>query len=667
MSGSTWPAARGLWSGSWTAREPKSGPVRYPNARYVGIPGPPSIRPCVQESMDSLLDPVRAISTVLVIAVGSYAYLLALLGRRAMAPPPADQPRLFFEVLVPCLNEAQVIAGTLESLSALRGRFHISVLDDASDDGSPAIVSGFPAWMVTLVARQGRDARVGKGAALNHGYREVLRARTDALYGSENVIVVVFDADSRVPSDFLERVTPYFSDPGVVGVQSAVRMYNAGRNRLTFWQSLEFIVWARIFSRAKDILGSATLGGNGQCVRLSALMSLGAGPWQPSLTEDLDLSLRLILSRGRIRFCGDTYVAQEAVPSVRQLIRQRARWVQGHLVSWQHLPAILRSRAPLQVRLDLVVFLLLPAGLVPVAVTSIDGWLTFLTSLGTLSLQTLFIWYVLAFVSAPLTAWALVRDGEVDRRRAIGHAHVFLAYSTFWMIAVGRAVWSIIRGDRSWAKTSRNQPSRVQGESTREQQKTLDAGDTSSVRRAGLGHLRGLRSIGSIADIALVASTTLVLIAAAVVWGTYQKVTSAGAQVFPGGVAESTGRPISNPAGAGFVGIGGSPEPNGTTAKATPSPSVVVTPALTGGPSAAPTLTSGPSVDGIIARFPELTACPGENGCYIYVVRPGDNFVSIVNYYQVAYADVLRMNPSRVDPAQLRPGDEIRIPTPRRN
>lgn len=84
-------------------------------------------------------------------------------------------------------------------------------------------------------------------------------------------------------------------------------------------------------------------------------------------------------------------------------------------------------------------------------------------------------------------------------------------------------------------------------------------------------------------------------------------------------------------------------------------------------PSAAPTLTSGPSADGIIARFPELTACPEENGCYIYVVRPGDNFVSIVNYYEVAYAAVLRMNPSLVDPAHLRPGDEIRIPTPRRN
>ena len=91
-----------------------------------------------------------------------------------------------------------MIGTTLESLSALRGRSHIAVLDDASDDGTPAVVNGFPAWKVTLVQRGGWDARVGKGAALNHGYRDVLRWRIDYLYGPENVIVVVFDADSQI-------------------------------------------------------------------------------------------------------------------------------------------------------------------------------------------------------------------------------------------------------------------------------------------------------------------------------------------------------------------------------------------------------------------------------------------------------------------------------------
>jgi hypothetical protein len=496
----------------------------------------------------------------------------------------------------------------------------------------------------------------------------VLTWGADSLYGLENVIVVVFDSDSRIPSDFLERVTPYFADPSVVGVQSAVRMYNAGRNWLTFWQDLEFVVWARIFSRAKDRLGSATLGGNGQCVRLSALMALGAAPWRPSLTEDLDLSLRLILNGGRIRFCGDAYVAQEAVTHVPQLIRQRARWIQGHLVTWEHLPAVLRSSAPLRVRLDLAVLLVLPAGLVPLALATVGGWQTFLASLGSLSLEPLLVWYVLAFASAPLTVWALIREGELDRRRAILQAHLFLAYSTFWMVAAARAVWSIIRGDRAWAKTSRNPASVAQAEQREIRHET----DRSPVGQARLGHVRGLGSLGSLAAIAIVASSTLVLVAAAVVSGTYEEVTNEGAHSFLGGVEGITGRPPETSGGLAFVGIGASPEPTETIGSPSASPSAAVAPAPTGSPTPTPTQipvpkqTPGPLAKSITARFPELRACPWQSGCYIYVVRAGNNFFSIVNYFRVDYDTVLRMNPSLGNPARIRPGDEIRIPTPRR-
>ena len=438
---------------------------------------------------------------------------------------------LCFILLVPCLNEARVIGPTLESLCALRGRHHVAVLDDASDDGTPDVVGRFPPWMVTLVERRGADSRVGKGAALNQGYRELLRWRVDDLYGPENVIVVVFDADARVPTDFLERMTPYFSDPAVVGVQSAVRMYNADRSRLTFWQNLEFVVWARVFSRAKDLIGSATLGGNGQCVRLSALIPLGDAPWRPSLTEDLDLSLRLILDGGRIRFCGDVYVAQEAVLRVSQLIRQRARWIHGHLVTWQHLPAIVRSAAPLRVRLDLVAFLLLPAALVPLALASIAGWWVLVSSLGALSLEVLLVWYVLAFLSVPLTVWALIRGGEVHRGKAIVQAHLYVVYSMLWMVAAWDAVWSIIRGDDAWAKTSRVRDVAIQPSSAIEPFGTSNQRVGPPGKRVHRGREPGLRVVGAVAAIALVATSTLVLIAAAYLAATtYAEVVSASAQ-----------------------------------------------------------------------------------------------------------------------------------------
>ena len=122
----------------------------------------------------------------------------------------------------------------------------------------------------------------------------------------------------------------------------------------------------------------------------------GHSPVASSLTEDLDLSLRLIAAGGRIRFTDSTFVAQEAVAGIRQLIRQRARWVQGHLVAWEHVGPIQRAHIPLRVRLDLTTFLLLPAALAPIALATVQGWRVFLETLGTQSVAALVGWYLFA-------------------------------------------------------------------------------------------------------------------------------------------------------------------------------------------------------------------------------------------------------------------------------
>jgi cellulose synthase/poly-beta-1,6-N-acetylglucosamine synthase-like glycosyltransferase len=162
----------------------------------------------------------------------------------------------------------------------------------------------------------------------------------------------------------------------------------------------------------------------------------------------------LLIRGGRIRFAGATYVAQEAVAGMRQLVRQRARWVQGHLVAWEHLGEILRSGARFRVRLDLTIFLLLPVALVPVALATVKGWQVFVSSLNQQSMGALLAWYAFAFASAPLTIWVLTATGT-PARRAVVQAHLFLIYGFFWVIAAFGAIWAIMRGDRSWAKTSR--------------------------------------------------------------------------------------------------------------------------------------------------------------------------------------------------------------------
>jgi 1,2-diacylglycerol 3-beta-glucosyltransferase len=284
--------------------------------------------------------------------------------------------------------------------------------------------------------------------------------------------MVVFDADTNVEPHFLRAVAPYFRDPTVAGVQSAVRMYNADQKILTLWQHLEFAVWGKVFCKAKDRLGSMTLGGNGQCVRFSALSSLGDEPWQTSsLTEDLDLSLRLLSKEWRVRFCSSVAVWQEAVPRLGALVRQRSRWLQGHVVCWQHLPALLRSRLPVCARLELLLFLLLPMVFLPIGLTSIANWLHVLFSLfvgdwnywnydgdwdywNTVSLLT---WYVLGFGMAPLVVVAWQQIDRPPLWRLLLHSHFFSLYSFVWFAASARVYLQVLLGRHAWFKTSRRE------------------------------------------------------------------------------------------------------------------------------------------------------------------------------------------------------------------
>jgi hypothetical protein len=102
------------------------------------------------------------------------------------------------------------------------------------------------------------------------------------------------------------------------------------------------------------------------------------------------------------------------------------------------------------------------------------------------------------------------------------------------------------------------------------------------------------------------------------------------------------------------------------TPSATPSPSPTPTP--TPPPTATPRATARPTSTGdpILARFPELRRCANRSDCYVYVVEPGNNLYSIANYYRVSYDRVLAMNPNITNPANIHPGDPIRLPTPQR-
>lgn len=92
------------------------------------------------------------------------------------------------------------------------------------------------------------------------------------------------------------------------------------------------------------------------------------------------------------------------------------------------------------------------------------------------------------------------------------------------------------------------------------------------------------------------------------------------------------------------------PVPTSTPPPPTPAPTPVVTP------------TPAPTSD----RYALLDPCPGTPDCWIYTVRSGDNFASIANYFGHSVTTLRQMNPWITDPANIRAGDQIRMPPPTR-
>ncbi|ANW21453.1 glycosyltransferase family 2 protein [Streptomyces clavuligerus] len=410
-------------------------------------------------------DPLIWASILLIVLAGTYNFGLFLLSRRKvpLAPPSGEQR--FYVFLLACLNEEMVLGDSLARITELPAENCVAlVIDDASDDRTAEIARAADPDRVWLHQRHLPDARRGKGAALNDGVR-LLRA--SGLLGGrdpQDVIICVVDADGRLDRHVIEAVDPFFNDPSTGATQIGVRMYNREKGLLARLQDMEFVVYGDVFQSARRFIGSVGMGGNGQFMRLSALDSLGENPWSDSLTEDLDLGVRLIAKGWTNQYCPTAAVSQQAVLDVRRLVRQRSRWFQGHLQSADLAPLILRD-VPGRAAMDLIYHLSSP---VLILLTSLLPLSFLVAVLGTVAGSVArgepmvdVMWFAGPYVLSFTVAWIY---GFVYRQRErtlrplqaalLGHAFVFYGY--IWFAAGWMGVWRTVTGKTTWLKTARS-------------------------------------------------------------------------------------------------------------------------------------------------------------------------------------------------------------------
>ncbi|MDJ0730631.1 MAG: glycosyltransferase family 2 protein [Crocosphaera sp.] len=265
-------------------------------------------------------------------------------------------------LLVAAKNEEAVIGKLVQQLCNLdypTEKYDLWIVDDHSTDQTPEILDRLSQQYPQLnVIHRPAGAQGGKSGALNGVFPK-----------TQGDIIAVFDADAKVSPDLLKRVIPLFNQKDIGAVQVRKQIANKPLNFWTKGQAAEMALDSFFQQKRIALGGIGELRGNGQFVRRSALISCGG--WnEQTITDDLDLTMRLHLDNWKIGFLNHPAVEEEGVTTAKALWHQRNRWAEGgyqrYLDYWRF---IVNQPMGLGKKFDLISFILmqylLPTAAIP--------------------------------------------------------------------------------------------------------------------------------------------------------------------------------------------------------------------------------------------------------------------------------------------------------------
>lgn len=352
-----------------------------------------------------------------------------------------------FSIIVPTKNEEAVIGRCLTALMNLdypKDKMDIIVVDGNSSDSTGKICMEFskehPQNIKFIVEKESR----GKPAALNLAMTYVT-----------GEIVGTFDADSVPERDSLQKVASYLTDKHIMALQGKTTSLNEKTNILTRVAAQEEKAWYQALLTGRERMQLfVPLNGSCQFIRRSVLEELGG--WdESSLTEDIELAVRLVEKKYLIKYAPDVCSGQETTSNLGGLIKQRVRWYRGYMetsLKYGRLLDNINKRT-----LDAEISLLGPYMMV-VSLLSYMNWIFIAIFLSTSSPIINFTGLVIA-----LTAVSLVTIGVAltasERPVKIKNLLWIPTIYVYWLIQMciaGLAFLKVIfRQKRDWSKTDK--------------------------------------------------------------------------------------------------------------------------------------------------------------------------------------------------------------------
>ncbi|MEK6900159.1 MAG: glycosyltransferase [Nanoarchaeota archaeon] len=226
----------------------------------------------------------------------------------------------FFTAIVPAFNEERSIRQTLQSLADLEypaDMMEVIVVNDGSADKTKEIVESFikenPYRNIILINQHNQ----GKAKAMNNG-----------LEIAKGEFFACLDADSFVAPNALEAILPVFEDSPEIAAVCPLLKVKKPENVLQKVQWFEYIInmFYRFLNAKLDCVHVTP--GPFSVFRIKTVRDLG-GYDENTITEDLEIAIRLQKHNYRIIHSFDTIVETVTPTSWMKLFRQRVRWYKG--------------------------------------------------------------------------------------------------------------------------------------------------------------------------------------------------------------------------------------------------------------------------------------------------------------------------------------------------